>query len=483
MLWQRDAMKHEIILARTVVSQVLENELFSGKEQEAVRQLFQTVFPKDRRGGVQLNFGELKSVVPRKFELAAPLAALVSSVPKASQELIKIDGSFWDMGGMFQQALYIVMPIEQKGRVVGSIAVAHSLVPYYARFRQAERSIAVYICINILILTVVGFFRLVHVVVKPIDRLVRLTDQYHDIGQDLFAAGSGGNEFGKLTTSLNSMLSRIKQDRKALQQHVEELDLANKQLQQNQQEMIRTEKLASTGRLAAGLAHEIGNPLGVVQGYLGLLAQSGSQSDEHREFIRRADQELQRVNELIRQMLDFTRVSHGEPELFSLHQLLASIVDTLRIQPVFTAIQLESRLDAESDTVYADQNQIRQVFVNCLLNSADAVASLHSDGGGIVTVSTELTSAPAADDQTVLLCVRIVDNGVGIAEDQLLAIFDPFYTTKEPGKGTGLGLSVSLSIIESAGGRMEMESIEGQGSVLSVFLPAYLGVRSCIVHI
>ena len=267
------------------------------------------------------------------------------------------------------------------------------------------------------------------------------------------------------------MLARIEQDRQSLEKTVAELGAANQKLKTQQQEMIRTEKLASVGRMAAGLAHEIGNPLGVVQGYLGLLGRSADQSDEHLDFINRADQELQRVNALIRQMLDFARVSKGKPENFSLHELLRSVIDMVLVQPVFNTIKITSSLDADKDTVCADQDQLRQVFVNCLLNSGDAVTAAEKEDDGVVTVSTDVPGLQSENDQLEFLRIRISDNGVGIAKEQLEIIFDPFYTTKDPGKGTGLGLSVSLSIIESIGGRIEMESFEGQGSVLSVFLP------------
>jgi signal transduction histidine kinase len=267
------------------------------------------------------------------------------------------------------------------------------------------------------------------------------------------------------------MLTRIEHDRKSLETTVAELGAANRKLKMHQQEMIRTEKLASVGRMAAGLAHEIGNPLGIVQGYLGLLGRSGAYNEEHRDYISRADQELQRVNALIRQMLNFARVSKGEPGYFSIHELLRSVVDMVQVQPVFNTIQLTCRLEADRDTVYADQEQLRQVFVNCLLNSADAVIAAGWEKDSVVTVSTDNPESQSEDEQIEFVRIRISDNGIGIAGEQLALIFDPFYTTKEPGKGTGLGLSVSLSIIESTGGRIEMDSKEGQGSVLSIFLP------------
>jgi signal transduction histidine kinase len=215
--------------------------------------------------------------------------------------------------------------------------------------------------------------------------------------------------------------------------------------------------------LAAGLAHEIGNPLAVIQGYLGLLARSG-QSDENQDFLRRADQELQRVSGLVRQLLDCARVSKGRPGIFSVHNLLYSAIEMVRVQAAFKHIKLTVNATAERDSVYVDPDQLRQVLLNCLLNSADATSS-----AGEITLTTNLLP----DRRLLRLCIE--DNGIGIAEDQLGAVFDPFYTTKEPGKGTGLGLSVSRSIIENAGGWMKMESKTGQGSIMSICLPLAAG--------
>ncbi|MCI5147661.1 MAG: sensor histidine kinase, partial [Candidatus Electrothrix sp. AR3] len=161
----------------------------------------------------------------------------------------------------------------------------------------------------------------------------------------------------------------------------------------------------------------------------------------------------------------------GRPEIFSLHELLYSIGEMIQVQPAFKDIELSIQSGATQDMVYADKDQLCQVVLNCLMNSADAVNSLEQTDYGKIIMTTDL---PEADR----IRLRITDNGAGIEKDQVDNIFDPFYTSKEPGKGTGLGLSVSRSIMENVGGRMEMESRKGKGSIMSIFLPLNDGVMS-----
>ncbi|MGX9728503.1 MAG: sensor histidine kinase [Candidatus Electronema sp. VV] len=354
------------------------------------------------------------------------------------------------------------LPLRQQGEIIGAVAVIRSLEPMLQALWQAEQIVLIYMVVNLLVLGTVGFFRMSRLIVRPVERLVELADRHDEQEAVWFAAGHSSGEFNRLASSLNSMLARIEQDRQTLRATVAELETANRQLHERQEELIRAEKLATAGRLAAGLAHEIGNPLAVIQGYLGLLAR-GSQSGEHQDFIRRAEQETQRVSGLVRQLLDCARASKGRPEIFSAHELLHSTADLVRVQKAFQQIELTVQAEAAQDKIHADPDQLRQVLLNCLLNSADAVGSAGPTDGRI-TLSTDLP-------QPQQLRIRIADNGGGIPEKELAAVFDPFYTTKELGKGTGLGLSVSRSLVEHAGGTMSIESRAGQGCTVSIYLP------------
>ncbi|RWX52258.1 HAMP domain-containing protein, partial [Candidatus Electrothrix marina] len=344
--------------------------------------------------------------------------------------------------------------------------------------------VLVYLLINVLALGAIGFFRMAGLVIRPVERLVALANQYSNHDPFRFVTDDSGGEFGKLSNSLNSMLVRIDEDRQTLQHTVTALEVANRTLKKQQQEMVRAEKLASVGRMAAGLAHEIGNPLSVIQGYLGILLGSEGQSEQHKDFLRRSEQEVQRIDKLIRQLLDFSRSAKGSPKVFSLHELLHSVVEMVKVQTAFRGIIIDCDFSAEEDRVYADREQLRQVFVNCLLNSADAIHMAEKGEvyrrEGRVSVATALQCLlPNHQDRyqekkgASQLLIRISDNGIGIIGEHLPVVFDPFYTSKEPGKGTGLGLSVSRSLIETAGGTMELQSEIGQGSSMLITLPGF----------
>ena len=143
------------------------------------------------------------------------------------------------------------------------------------------------------IFSAIGFFRMFKLVLKPNDRLVTISEKLDPGAGVPFFSGNANNEFSRLSLGLNRMISRIREDNKALDSTVVELEAANRELKRNEKEMVRTEKLASLGRLSAGLAHEIGNPLGIVQGYVDMLGTSELTDKEKQQFSKRANSELQ----------------------------------------------------------------------------------------------------------------------------------------------------------------------------------------------
>jgi signal transduction histidine kinase len=269
------------------------------------------------------------------------------------------------------------------------------------------------------------------------------------------------------------MLRRISADKEKLRSTVNSLEKANLELKRAQEEIIRAEKLASVGRLSAGIAHEIGNPIGIVMGYLELIKQKDIPDAERNEYIHRTEAEIERINTIIRQLLEISRPSNAGSKVVSVHELIDDIAEVLNVQPLMSGITLECRLEAQNDKVLADSNQLRQVFLNLMINAADAISS----GGKTVNGKLLIQSALAGEtserpqDLKTHLKIMFIDNGPGIPKENIANIFDPFYTTKEPGKGTGLGLSVSFMIVEGFGGKMTVSSAIGEGTTMTLFLP------------
>jgi signal transduction histidine kinase len=393
---------------------------------------------------------------------------------QAGKSVRSLGGLAWVACVPGKQHLDVALRLTAPEQSVGAIALRYALEPHYAKIRSLLRYIAGYLGVNLIILLVVGFYRFRAGIFQPVEHLIRLTDSYIDERGVPFLALQGGDELAQLAGSMQQMLGRIQADREKLQQHVDSLQAANQQLIARREEMVRTEKLSSVGRLAAGLAHEIGNPIGIVQGYLGLIQQHDLGEEEKREFCERADQELQRISRLVRQLLDYSRPASGIEEDVDVHWVLNEAVTLLQPQPLLDGIDLTTRLDADNAAVHGNSGQLLQVFLNCLINAADAIHAA-SNGSGAIEVATESFVAEAGP----MLRVTIADTGVGLAEEELANVFDPFFTTKEPGKGTGLGLSVSYALLQAMGGDITLANRSGGGAVVVVTLPARARREDC----
>jgi len=380
--------------------------------------------------------------------------------------------------------MLMVRPIKAKTDAEtssGAVGMIRSMAPIEARLRDGGITILGYVLVNGVLLAALGLFRIIKLVVRPLENLAEQADLYSAQHEFLPSSGRRRNEFGRLESSLHRMVAKLEQDREDLRTTVHSLEQANTQLEKTRQEMVRAEKQASTGRLAAGLAHEIGNPLGVMQGYLELLRQETLDPGERKDFLDRTEQELGRVNRLIRQLLDFARPTLGNRVPVHGQQLVQQTVEMFRERGK-GGIIYNATLAAEQDLVEVDPDGLRQVLVNCLLNAEDALlAGPDAENSGRIEVFCENR---LAKNGTSVLRVTVRDNGAGIESEHLAEVFEPFFTTKEVGKGTGLGLSVSAGIIAGFGGEMGVVSQPGQGTEIWFSLPlsaqAPVGNENCV---
>jgi signal transduction histidine kinase len=393
-------------------------------------------------------------------------------------------GTTWGVFWKHHRDLIISKPLQQNERIVGGISIVLPLEGIYATLRRSQKMLFVYLFVNTIILTFIGIYRLSKVYFLPLARLARRAEDYQEDDDMLFSVRKEDNELHKLSGSLNSMLRRISADKEKLRSTVNSLEIANLELKKAQEEIIRAEKLASVGRLSAGIAHEIGNPIGIVMGYLELLKQKDTPDSEKEEYIQRTEDEIERINTIIRQLLEISRPSKAGLKAVSVHDLIDDIAQVLNVQPLMSNIALECILEARNDTVMADANQLRQVFLNLIINAADAVSSAgNADKGKLVIKSEQVDEKQEqSDEQKQLLKITFMDNGPGISEENIGNIFDPFYTTKEPGKGTGLGLSVSFMIVQGFGGEMTVHSDKGKGTSLTILLPVMAGEATMDRH-
>ena len=341
-----------------------------------------------------------------------------------------------------------------------------------------QKIVLFYILLNTLFLALFGFYLIYRSTIRPINRLVKRAEEFKEGDTFFLTSSAEQNEFGKLSSSLNVMLRRLEDNKAELKTSISSLEKANLELQQAQEEIIRSEKLASVGRLASGVAHEIGNPIGIVLGYLGLLKGSDLNDEERQDFINRIEKEISRINRTIRNLLDFSRPSKGEMRAVSVHKIIGDMVDILKPQPMVSDSEIFLDKGAKKDTVLADPDKLKQVFLNLSMNAIDAMGAGQSKDESqknMLSIRTSLSpeAKPNKKVNGSRIYIEFVDNGPGIPAEDLTRIFDPFYTTKEPGKGTGLGLSVSLRIIEDIGGDIKVKSEPGKGTKIIVILPLY----------
>ncbi len=367
-----------------------------------------------------------------------------------------------------RKTMLVSRPIVAAGKVVGAIAVALDLDSIYQSLRNTQRMFFVYFMFNLLALVMLGFYQLYRRLLKPINRLVNTAEEFRDDDEFTFLPETKDGEFNRLSLTLNKMLARIKRDRSRLQETIADLKEANLKLRKTQQDIIRSEKLASVGRLSAGIAHEIGNPIGIIIGYLDLLQKASIAEDQKKDFIVRAEIEVHRINTIIRQLLDFARQPPDEQQsAVSVHEALNEVVEICTVQPMMAGITIASEYAAADNFVVGTSSQLKQVFLNLLMNAADAIKSASDDcPAGIITIRT----VNLQEDSAEFIQIQVIDNGPGITSGNLENIFDPFYTTKEPGKGTGLGLSICFTIVDSMEGRVKASS-DGEGTVITVTLP------------
>lgn len=333
-----------------------------------------------------------------------------------------------------------------------------------------------------------GFIILAGILVSYlINRMIYLPLRDLETGADRLAEGDLENtipirskdEFGQLARSFNSMTRALRKSRvdledwgRTLERKVEE---ATRELQLAQAESARSEKLASVGLLAAGIAHELNNPLTGVLTFSYLVKKNLPEGSRDAEDLDLVIRETKRCAAIIRRLLDFSREKAPEKTFSSLNVLIEEILQLTEQSAQVNDIQIITDLDEELPDIWMDENLIKQVIMNMLVNAQHAI-----EGAGSITIKTRLCdgkdcpeSCPACEGMAEII---ITDTGCGIPEEDLQRIFDPFFTTKGVGRGTGLGLSVSHGTIEAHGGAIEVESEVDKGTEFRIFLPLHPSV-------
>ncbi|HEY0715057.1 MAG TPA: HAMP domain-containing sensor histidine kinase, partial [Polyangia bacterium] len=366
-------------------------------------------------------------------------------------------------------------PVLRGGRAIGAVRIMQPAPDPLATVLGRSGPVLLALAfVDALLVLGLGYFVLTRLVVRPLSEMEKATARVSagDWEQQIDATGS--REVAALASSLNQMTASL-----ALQR----------------EQLIRTEKLASVGQLAAGVAHEIGNPLAAVLGYVDILRAdlradpkpSDPASDSklipllddnaRRDALDRVKAETQRIHRIIQDLLAYSRPTVEEVSPTAPGKILKSAEELLRPQARFRKIRIVTEPDAATwPLVLASPGRLAQVFVNLLLNASDAMG-----GKGTVTVTASRLQGPLegqsgghGDDDAAWVRLGFRDEGPGIPPEVARKIFDPFFTTKDPGQGTGLGLSISQSIVEALHGTLSLAPSEpgSRGATFVVILPA-----------
>ncbi len=252
------------------------------------------------------------------------------------------------------------------------------------------------------------------------------------------------DEIGLLAESFNEMSRKMASD-------IEQLRQLNEQL-------IRTEKLAAMGTLSAGVAHEVNNPLASISSLIQMMQAKQNVDDDTREKLKLISAQITRITQVTKDMMDFARVRPAAKSLVNVNEIIDSSLRLASFDKSFQRLNLKKVLESNLPEIFADSDQLQQVFLNLFLNARDAMP----DGGELFVE----TSLKANEIQ-----IKIADSGFGISENNLKKIFDPFFTTKQTGKGTGLGLAVCYGIITAHNGRIEVSPNNGKGTLFTIQLP------------
>ena len=315
-----------------------------------------------------------------------------------------------------------------------------------------------------------------------VHRLVHVPLRDLEGGANRLAAGDlehqipvrSADELGELAKSFNSMTASLRASQlecnllaHTLEQKVEK---RTEELRIAQAEAVRGEKLASVGLLAAGIAHELNNPLTGVLTFSTLLRKKMPDGSQDAEDIDLVIQETKRCATIIRRLLDFAREKKPEKKFADLNQIIVETERIIERLAHLADIEIRKELDPALPRIWVDADQIKQVIMNMLVNAQQAI-----EKKGTITVRTRVAPEPKRLSRKTapvqMVEISISDTGCGIPEKNLERIFDPFFTSKEVGKGTGLGLSVSHGIVRAHGGLIEVESAVGEGSTFRVYLP------------
>jgi two-component system NtrC family sensor kinase len=353
-------------------------------------------------------------------------------------------------------------------KVLGVIDVTMSLADVDRDLTTARSQVILFNILSILSLSAILVYALMTFVGRPVKALVLGTKKVAEGDLKYIIPITSEDEMGELAYSFNDMTEKLSKANEEILEWVRTLEnkveMRTRELKETQFQLLHTEKLAALGKIAATVAHEINNPLSGVFTYIKLMERkieegndNGRDIEKFREYLATMGREVQRTSAIVHNLLDLTRPKEPSRKLIDLNSLLEESIQIVQNKIKLHNIRIDKRLQPIPEAM-ADPSQIKQVFINLIINACEAM-----EDGGILSITSRHKEADRTQTFT------FADTGDGIPAEHLSHIFDPFFSTKE--KGTGLGLSVVYGIVTRHNGKIEVNSVVGKGTEITIVLP------------
>jgi two-component system NtrC family sensor kinase len=392
--------------------------------------------------------------------------AIGTRVSKEVNNAVLVEGQPWIDRAFVVNDWYITAyePIKNiDDKIIGILYVGMLEKPYIDTTNRVMSTFIIIAFLCVVFLLVILYFSTTRIT-NPLQKMVAATQIISKGDLAHRVKVNSRDEIGYLAESFNSMTANLETANEKLIEWGKTLEKKvegrTKELREMQSHLIQSEKLASLGKLAAGIAHEINNPLGGILIYSNLLLEDTDKNSPHYENLRKIVKETSRCKDIVKGLLEFARPKEPEVALININEILESSLAIMEKQALFQNISIKKTYESDMPKIIADSAQLQQVFMNIILNAAEAMA-----GNGTLTLGTSLNP-----DGTYIK-VEFSDTGHGIAEEDKKRLFEPFFSTKEVGKGTGLGLAISYSIIQQHNGTIEVKSQVEKGSTFTIKLP------------
>ena len=394
------------------------------------------------------------------------------------------------------------------GAVTLLLGIGISLVlPYLSSPGQATAFILIVVAVDLMIVLAYGGWTLKKDLLEPVDELVSGVKKIADGNYRHRLEIPKGLELRSITESVNAMADRLIAGQEVLAENVRSLDETNLQLVEARNEIIQAARLASVGTLAAGIAHEVGNPLTAIIGYADVALRRIEMDQGDPELLESIRSEAQRIDGIVRGLLDFARPQPDEIAPVQVREVVEGVRELLKKQGRLGRIDDTWTLDEKCPPVLVDPRHLEQVLVNLLLNASDAVKGQDvrqidvtvwcedgpaanplrrrgDDPPGVnylhrrrVAHALAVEALGTLETAERVVVVAVSDSGPGLPSSDKTHVFDPFFTTKEPGKGTGLGLFISARLVTGMGGRIDLQNNPEGGARFEVRLPEAITVK------